>query len=203
MFLRSAILALSITLSASASIIYSSDGTATPGFTNTAGFGGPFAPNVAMRFVASTSGVLSTITVPLSMVAPNSSVVFQLLADMGGAPGVVLDSFTFTVPGSPTLLTANSTSHPLLTAGAAYWIESGWTMQQRVLWFDANPVASGTVWSSTGGVETDQALAAFALQSATQVPEPSEGVLFAAGLLFFVCASKTRTLAARHVRVQT
>jgi len=155
-----------------------------------------------MRFVASTSGVLSTITVPLSMWTPSSAVVFQLLADMGGMPGVVMDTFTFTVPDSATLLTSNSTNHPLLTAGAAYWIESGWTMQQRVLWFGANPVASGTVWSSTGGLETDQALAAFALQSAAQVPEPGEGVLFAAGFLFFVSVSKTRTLVARHLSVK-
>jgi hypothetical protein len=182
------IILLTTALSTRASVIYSTDGTVMPGFSGDSGFGGPFAPDVAMQFVATTSGVLSSITVPLSVAGGNPTTIFQVLTNVGGAPGVVLDSVTFTVPSdTPTLLTADSTTHPLLSAGTTYWLESAWTMQQRILWFGASPVVNGTVWSSTVGTVTGQeALAAFDLQADTRVPEPKTGALLTIGVLFFV-----------------
>jgi hypothetical protein len=192
---------LAIALPARAGVIYSTDGTSTPGFSASYGFGGSSAPSVAMQFVATTSGALSSVSVPLGLLGGDPTVVFEVLTDVAGAPGVVLDSLSFTIPSStPTLLTASSTADPLLSAGTTYWLESEWTAQQVVLWFGTNPKVGGTAWSSTGGTQTGQEyLAAFALQGA-QTPEPSPGVMLAIGALFFARLKRRRRFQVRPRR---
>ena len=187
-----------IVISAQAATLYSTDGTSTPTFSDAGGFSlyAPLPPTaIAMRFLASQSGTVVGVTVPLSAnVTGPSSETFELLTEAAGIPGSVLDTLTFTgISGSgPALYTANSTLHPTLIANTPYWLEATATDQfVLIAWYSALPGVNGTVWASSAGLEANQELAAFAL-SGQNVPEPSAVCLFVAGALSLLGMFKLR-----------
>lgn len=172
-------------LSAQASLLYSTDGTLVPGFSTGGGYGGPSSPDVATRFIATTSGTVSAAIAPLSsrLQLNSSSITFELLTDAGGTPGVLLDTFFFTappitVPATALEVAASTTDAPVLNAGTPYWLEALMVATPPTsfpLWFEASPTLNGTVWSSTGGVNSDF-LPAFAIQGVA-TPEPATWTL--------------------------
>jgi hypothetical protein len=187
--LRSVLPVLMSSTAFGASIFFSTDGTATPGYTPglfwTASFtlSGPSSVSVEMQFTSSTTGTVTSIVAPLS--ATLSDVTFALRSDAAGMAGVVIDLFTFhSVTGTPQLLSAPSMNHGQLTAGTLYWLEAVAPVpsiqNQSVNWYDALPSVNGNVEveNPVPAVLTNQSMAAFAVNGI--VPEPA--TLFATGL---------------------
>jgi hypothetical protein len=173
-----------------AGLIYSTDGTATPGFNSGPGYGSYAGSNsTAAMFVAASSGLLEDIVVAVSSVDGGTfQENIELRLDNAGVPGTVIDTIAITIPNSQQLVTGLSASHPTLTAGQAYWLEDTVPPTALVGWYLSSPPISGAVRASTGNDGPWQAtcpscsgvLPAFALNSqATEVPEPasSEGIL--------------------------
>jgi hypothetical protein len=110
-------------------------------------------------------------------------IVFNLLSDDNGAPGAVLESYSFVdkmgfagLPNPPLVVT--SSSHPLLMAGARYWIVAAAGADTFAGWDFNDQGATGTIlYSDDGGANwhpdgPSHTLGAFAVLG-TAVPEPS------------------------------
>jgi hypothetical protein len=159
-------------------ILYSTDGTATPGFTLSEGSGGlpGDGGTRAVAFVPTASGEVSTLVAPLSQGSPTA--VFQLFTDAAGAPGTMIDEFDFVVPSTAVggqgveLLTAPSTMSAGLSAGSTYWLES----DPKVFWFGSSPAVFGMAWTTGGAIYPYSQLGAFAI---TSVPEPASSAMTA------------------------
>ena len=82
---------------------------------------------VAAPFTASVTATLGRLDIGISVdatgnLSPNLNI--QLLADAGGLPGAVLESFSLTgvATVAPIIVSANSATHPLLAGGVRYWV---------------------------------------------------------------------------------
>jgi hypothetical protein len=179
-----ACLALPVLMSSTvfgASIFYSTDGTAAPGYTPglfwmaSSSVGGPVV-SVEMKFTSTMSGTVTSIVAPLSASLPD--VTFALRTDASGLAGVVIDLFTFHgVTGTPQPLTASSMNHAQLMAGTPYWLEAVAPVPaiqtQSVNWYYAVQAVNGTVEveNPIPAVLTNQSISAFAVNG--NVPEPA------------------------------
>ena len=185
---------------ASAGILFSTDGTATPGFNtgpNAYGaYANPGGDAEAAKFVATSSGILSFLEIAADTGGNGTfQENFELRLDNGGVPGTVIDTIAVNLPNSPMLVSGNSTSHPALTAGQAYWLEDTIPPTALVGMRLSSPGVSGVVlgsstnngpWESVcpscGGL-----LPAFALVSQdAATPEPSTGAL-SIGVFLLAC----------------
>lgn len=189
-------------LAEAGTILYSTDGTATPGYDSGAGYGSYAGSNsTAALFTASASGTLDDIVVAASSVGNGTfAESIELRQDNSGTPGTVIDTFSVTFPNSPALVTGTSTSNPSIVSGQSYWLEEAIPPSAVAAWFVASPAVSGTVRASTTNDGPWQAtcpqcngdLPAFALiaQTAT-VPEPST-VELSLGALLLMMAMRMR-----------
>ena len=168
---------------ASAAVIYSTDGTATPGFfpangtqSNSSGFH-------AFQFTigAGHAGVLDQVLIPgLSSSAFTETV--DILSDSSDTIGAVLDTVSISVIGDGVahLYTGNAANHVTLTAGTKYWIEAASPSgSDFFLWLQASPIVTSREYSSFSGYFNGQPLEAFALLEAdpTGTPEPATWLL--------------------------
>ena len=185
-----------------ASLIYSTDGTAAPGFNSGAGYGSYVGSNsTAAMFVAASSGILSDIVVAASSVGNGTfQENIELRLDNSGVPGTVIDTIAITVPNSPALVTGISTSNPSLIAGQKYWLEDTEPPTAVVGWHLSSPAISGTVLASTSdngpweptcppcnGVFPALAL----IGQSTAVPEPSTVELILGSVLVVIALRRT------------
>jgi hypothetical protein len=109
---------------------------------------------LAVDFVATGSGALGLISVPLSSTdtTPTGATV-DLYAGSSSAPIALLETWNITLPGnfiqSPQqtipLVTLNSVDNPLLTAGQSYWFVIEPTTD-GVFWAINNQNVIGTIW---------------------------------------------------------
>jgi hypothetical protein len=165
------------------SVLYSTDGSATPGFTPglfwtaSSSLSGTIV-SVEMQFTSMLTDTMDSIVIPLS--GSLGDVTFAIRMDVGGVAGIQFDTFTFHgVTSSPQLLTAASTNHAQLTTGTVYWLELEAPIPvvqtQSVNWYYAVPAVNGTVEveNPVPAVLTNQSLSAFAVLGASSVPEPS------------------------------
>jgi hypothetical protein len=165
------------------SVLFSTDGSATPGFTPGLSWTASSSPggtivSVEMQFAATLTDTMESIVVPLS--GSLGDVTFAIRMDVGGVAGIQFDTFTFHgVTGSPQLLTATSTNHAQLTAGTVYWLELEAPLPavqtQSVNWYYAAPAVNGTVEveNPVPATLTNQSLSAFAVLGVSSVPESS------------------------------
>lgn len=164
-------------------IIYSTDGTNTPGYrTNSMwGAGAGYNPSIDMQFTAGATASLSSITVAASY--PGFTTMFKPATDNAGAPGSILDTISIVGTGAAGEHTGSSTNNPVLTAGTAYWLEMVPPSGGTAYWFVSVPGVSGNVSDGNGTFFTNGGLGAFALEGA---PEPGTMMLLATGIVGLV-----------------
>jgi hypothetical protein len=97
-------------LASANTVLYSTDGTATPGFNSANGYGSYAGSNAtAAMFVPTASGILGDVVAATGSVGNGAfQEGLELRQDDSGAPGTLID--TITIPNSPTLVTALSTT---------------------------------------------------------------------------------------------
>ena len=138
----------------------------------------------AMQFTAVTTGPLQQIILPVfNLFTPAvTTATFELSTDVANAPGVLIESLTFTgvsaFPGAN--LTATSTLNPILTAGTVYWLKAipppcGATIQ-GFGWAGANPFVAGNY--SINGVAATPAPTGLATFALTTLVTPDSAVNF-------------------------
>jgi hypothetical protein len=198
-------LVLLLATHARASVIFSNlgpgDSLASPGigigfipFTSTFNYAGiGFTP-------AGQSYMLDSLELALDLVSgPNVADIF-LMSDAGGLPGAVLESFHLTgelTSGANSLVTINSTHHPLLSAGSQYWIVAAGGPSSFVTWAqnelqEKGPNVSGPALGSLVR-DSDSNVREALLANGTAVPEPGS-VFLVTGLLgiLFVFVRRSR-----------
>ncbi len=136
-------------------------------------------------FTASASGNLSTINIALQHYSGTNDAHLFLANASGGVPGAILESFTITnlpifgVSSSSLLIT--STSHPLLTAGASYFLYEVETGNEAGAWsFNSIGETGPHLNSFNSQPYTNQTATqgAFSVQVGAPVPEASTTVSF-------------------------
>ena len=198
-----AVLWLGFLIRAHATVIYSTNGTATPTFDAMAVYSESNFPefqsvdNNAMQFFPTRTAMLDSITLPLASSGTDHET-FEIRADAEGFPGIPLDTILVSgITGVPQLLTGFSTSHALLKTGTPYWLYSDIPPQgSSIGWFIARPTVFGREFHSLNGntsVNDNQQLAAFALQG-TESPEPSTVLLLPIALAILLACSWRRRL---------
>ena len=164
-------------VSMSGAILYSTDGTASPGFSTVAGYtaqrAGAVTNAFAMQFTPAVTGTLDSITVAvISLTTGITTDNFLLTTDSSGKPGSTIETIAVALSASNALQTGTSALHPLLTAGTLYWLEiAAPATNGNVRWDLTSPVVSGKGWNSLSDATTTESLAAFEL-SGTTTPEP-------------------------------
>lgn len=135
--------------------------------------------DVAMPFIAAASGAVGTIDVAIEMLLTTGTNAFDLilLTDSGGHPGAAIESIHRAVtPGNPGVVSVDSLSHPILTAGQSYWLAASVDGMSEMSWFtnligDVGPV--GVRDAPADWVLVDDPRGAFRVLSTTPIPEPS------------------------------
>lgn len=181
---RSFLLILVLSLSASAGVIFSTDGTATPGFFPSAGSVSNSSVFHAFEFTVASGqgGALGQI-----VVAGGSSTAFtetvDIFSNSSGAIGSLLDSASLAIVGDSVtrLYTGTAANGATLVAGTSYWIEvASPSGSNAILWAEASPVATTNEYSSATGYFSGQPSAAFAVltaPTAPSIPEPATWLL--------------------------
>jgi hypothetical protein len=134
----------------------------------------------------------------------------SLFSDNAGVPGGPMETFLLTNVVQPmvthgSIITVNSTLHPILTGGTQYWIEAEVVdpTATDMTWFHATyPPVPGTTRAlsfSGGPWVLDNSDMAFRV-SADPVPEPSVFMLSGIGLLALMTAASRRSRAIGALR---
>jgi hypothetical protein len=150
------------------------------------------------QFSPSATGELSKFDIALSegSCCFTHIVDLSLFADNGGSPGTLIESYTALVTTRfgtcCSVLTINSSNHPLLIAGAEYWLIASSANNLLMAW-NSNSIGAMTLHydsSTPTGIyrgDTD----AFRVDEA--VPEPASGVLLMTVVLGICIASRARS----------
>jgi hypothetical protein len=184
-------------LTAKGTILYSTDGTASPGFSAASGSTASRSTGTtlafAMEFTPTITGTLDSISVDIvSLTAGITTIDFLVTTSSGGVPGATLDTIHVPLTTSNALEIANSNNHPLLTAGTLYWLEiTPPATNGNVRWDLASPGKSGTSWNSSSNTPVSGNLDAFEL-TGTPTPEPATLLFAACGL---ACIAITKRIA--------
>jgi hypothetical protein len=186
---------------ASADVLYSTDGTATPGYFPSNGSVSNSSVFHAFQFTvgAGNGGVLSTLVVA-GQSTTGFTETFDILSDKSGQLGSILDTIPVAVTGDGVsrLYSATPTSSLTLVAGTTYWIEAASPSgSDSFFWLEADPVTTTTEYSSARtGTFPDQPSEAFALLDApatSSAPEPATWLLLLPCLLSLVFYRARRT----------
>jgi hypothetical protein len=138
------------------------------------------------------SFTLDSVELPLQLSSgPNVADVF-VTGDVGGLPSGILESFHLSgaLPvGSAALVTLDSTSHPVLSAGGQYWVVAAGGQSSFVMWNqnelqEMGPNVSGPTLTSLVR-DSDMNVREALLVSGTAVPEPGTQVLVGFFLLLY------------------
>ena len=173
-----------LAISASAGVIFSTDGTATPGFFPSSGSTSSSSVFHAFEFTVAPGqgGALGQIVVAgVSSTAFTETV--DIFSNTSGTIGSLLDSASLTTVGDSVtrLYTGTATNGVTLVAGTSYWIEvASPTGSDAILWAEASPIATSNEYSSATGYFSGQPFGAFALLTAPappSIPEPATWLL--------------------------
>jgi hypothetical protein len=145
---------------------------------------------IAAAFTPGITASLETIRVAASFDSGVNNFTVYIAPDVAGEPGPSLESFTaLSFPVTPSILTLNSVSHPLLSAESQYWVvmtapdlgnsQGEWNLNNQgfsgVL---ARNFFGGFVWRP----DPEAATPAFDVSGVVVVPEPCTFGLALAGL---------------------
>jgi hypothetical protein len=157
----------------------------------------------ASLFTAAIGGAVSQIDVGLSVI-DDGDVSVSLWTDVGGLPGVELESWSATATQSfgdcCAVVTLAGLAGPNLTAGQQYFLAIIPGETTFAVWNENNQGVDGTVVSSSDGGATwpyqqSGTLGAFdILGGSASVPEPGTVLLLGAGLLCLVARARKRAV---------
>jgi hypothetical protein len=152
---------------------------------------------------------LTTIDIALGYENGPNAMTVSLFSDNAGVPGGQMETFLLTNVVQPmvthgSIITVNSTLHPILTGVTQYWIEAEVVdpTATDMTWFHATSPQPGTTraYSFSGGPWVlDNSDMAFRV-SADPVPEPSVFMLSGIGLLALMTAASRRSRAIGALR---
>ncbi len=143
--------------------------------------------SVGAPFTPATTSVLTAIDFAAVYIGgPNQ---LNVYLTSGGLPGAPIESFTLTnLANLPTVLTVNSVTHPVLSAGTTYWVvltandpvnsDFGWNFNTTGATGAATRLGAGS-WVLDQGTTS-----AFDVQG-DAVPEPATFLLVSGSLLLF------------------
>ena len=163
------------------------------------GAGNPGDVGHGESFVPGLTGNLDTLQVAVGQLSGGTGLVnFYVAADAGGIPGGVMESFmNVAAPASASLVTMDSITHPLLQAGANYWLYAEPAQNTTTVGWFVNNQGYANRYAQEGppGVWTSAAVVvgsngAFDV-SVVPVPEPSVMALAIFGLGLF-CLRRLR-----------
>jgi hypothetical protein len=183
----------------SAGVIFSTSGTATPGFFPSNGSSNTSSIFHSFQFTvgAGSGGVLDELVVAGQSITGFTET-FDILSDNSGNPGSLIDTISIPVTGDGVsrLYSASPASSLTLVAGTPYWVEAtSPSGSDSFFWLEANPILNTSEFSSASGTFPGQPSAAFALLDATaSIPEP------AAWLLSLSCFIPLAVRQARRLR---
>jgi hypothetical protein len=167
-------------------------------------FGGPY--NYAgIGFTPSQTYTFDSTELAISLSSGPNALNAFLMGSSNGLPSGVLESFdlngAMSTDRSPSLVTIDSVTHPLLDAGMQYWIVAAGGPQTFASWQqnvrnDMGPNVSGPSLTSLVRDPDTNVIEAYQVDGTTVVPEPQSWMLTAAGalcLIWRVRSRKTRT----------
>lgn len=186
---------------AKADVIFTSFGSTSPGYTTSGGFTFTGDAGWDVSFTPSVTGTLQSADFALMTAGGAGTYQFQvsanLLADSAGAPGAVIANFDTSADlpaGTTMVLSLNSTSNPVLSAGTTYWIqivgispnsidEANWEFTNGGSTSKMDETLFGLPTPFNGGVAlTSPAFDINASTASAGVPEPATWAFAGSGL---------------------
>ena len=153
-------------------VLFSTDGTATPGFNASGALSLSLNHLEEIQFSATTTGTIGSLVIAAET-DPATTQAFDILTDNAGTPGTLIDIISIVVPGGniPAEISGNSTMNGALIAGNIYWI-SPEAQTGNVSWIVASPPVNLLQFFNNQPFFGVQPAGAFALVSSASVPEP-------------------------------
>jgi hypothetical protein len=167
---------------ASAGVIFSTDGTAAPGFFPLSGTSSASGIYHAFQFtVGAGQGGTFDQLVTAGRASGTFSETFSIFDDAAGNIGTLIDDVTIPlIDGVSQLYTGNATNHVTLVSGSTYWLQADSPAgSDSLAWLQDSSFATAREFSSATGYFNGQPTVAFALlqNDPASVPEPGTWAL--------------------------
>jgi hypothetical protein len=175
---------------ASAGVIFSTDGTASPSFFPLNGASSTSAVYHAFQFTvgAGQGGTFDQLVTGVKA-SGTFSATFSIFNDSAGSIGSLIDGVTIPlIDGVSQLYTGNATNHVTLASGSTYWLAADLTTGgNSLLWLQDSSLPTAREFSSASGYFNGQPATAFALlqNDPASVPEPGTWTLCFCALALF------------------
>ncbi len=104
---------------------------------------------LATTFVATSSGSLGSISTDVFNSATGVSLTAGLYTNFSGEPESLLESWSFTEPGSSSLTTLGSVLNPSITSGTTYWFVLNVNGNTNDTWGGNDTTVEGGVWAGS------------------------------------------------------
>ena len=144
---------------------------------------------VGTTFSPGDSYTLDSFEMALKHNNANNSYKFNLAPDVAGQPGTPLESWVISLPGVDSVVQISSIAHPLLDAGATYWLTIQPTAANQFgFWYvndqgiDTGSVKSQLTSSSTAWTSVANSDLAYRVKGTLSTPEPGTLALLVIGL---------------------
>jgi hypothetical protein len=157
-----------------------------PGWSIGGALGGEFAAS----FAPTQNFTLDTISFAAKLLSGSDPLTVAIATDNASSPGAPIETFDVTsLSSTPTVLTVDSISHPLLSAGATYWVVLSTADSTSITWYWNDQMFVGVssfsagAWHASGTEVPTPAFDVTGTLASTTIPEPASIWLLAAALV--------------------